>query len=536
MKKTISIHLMGINFLLEENAYELVRNYLDRLQESLRNSKDQQEISQDVELRIAELASQILTEQKKQVLTLEEMQQILATLGQPEEFLEEDETNEIPRPGTGFTDPSGSRRLFRDPQEGLLGGVCTGLAAYFRVDVVLIRILFVVAAFFAGFAVAAYLILWVVVPAVSSNLERLQMQGRPVNLGNLKDEFNDAIQRGRRNSRNFENEIRDPNSPVRQRMDLIWGFAKRIIGLGFLILGGIFLIFVIYFSFVDISLLPFNDSEHILSLDEVGELFLVDRQNAFNLWISLLIAGIVSVLLLMLNGASLLFSIRSKWKRPVRLALIIILIISIGSAVLQGIRTGRDFAINGEVEHKIGDVRDSILTVQIHSDYRNDFVKNDNDFGHNAFEVSGNDLVEGGIDVYYAASTDSLFHVYAEYSARGETHQKAVQRSTDIRHAISISGQILTISPHYKFPKKDKMRDQSVRLIIQIPPHGKVDFPDQQVTTRQVNDWGFIRKNEQYEHYPNDETEEEDSDASDEAYTGEAGTMQIKTKTITVTR
>lgn len=507
MKKTISIHLTGFNFLLEEDAYELVKNYLDRLKESLRNSKDQQEICEDVELRIAELATEVLTEQKKQVLTYAEMQQILATLGQPEEFLD-DAGDEIPWSENTTNNDNGSKRLFRDPEMGLLGGVCTGLAAYFRLDVVLIRILFVVAAFFAGFAVAAYLILWIVVPAVRTNLERLKMQGRPVNIENLKEEFNDAAQRVRKNSRNFENELRNPNSPFRQRLQTLTDLLKRVIGLALLVFGCFLLIMVIYFSFIDMSMLPFNNSENIMTLDEIGDLILADKTNAFYLWLSILIAGIALVLSMLLTGATLLFNLRSKWTRPIHFVLGIAIVVGIVSASLQGIRTGRDFAINGEIEYKIGDVQGSLLTVQIQSDYRSDVVRSNHDFEHNVFEVSGTDFVEGGIDVYYANSTDSLFHVYAEYSARGETKQKAIQRSKDIRHTIDISGQVLRISPHFKFPKKDKLRDQSVRLIIQIPPQGKVAFPDKEIMPHQVDEWGFIRKNEQYEHYGEDPDED----------------------------
>jgi uncharacterized membrane protein len=141
MKKTINIHLSGIAFIVEEEAYESVKSYLDRLSKSLQNSPDSDEICADVEARVAELAAKYLSD-KKQILTLENMQEILKTLGDPEEYIENSE-DEPETKKDKKTNKINERRLFRDLENASIAGVCSGLANYFSIDVIVVRILFV---------------------------------------------------------------------------------------------------------------------------------------------------------------------------------------------------------------------------------------------------------------------------------------------------------------------------------------------------------------------------------------------------------
>ena len=90
MKKTVSVNIKGINFLIEEDAYELLQDYLDRLSQTLKNVEGSKEIVEDVELRIAELCSSKLSESKT-VIELEDIESIIAALGNPEDYVEEDD-------------------------------------------------------------------------------------------------------------------------------------------------------------------------------------------------------------------------------------------------------------------------------------------------------------------------------------------------------------------------------------------------------------------------------------------------------------
>ena len=306
MKKTISIHLVGSNFLVEEDAYELVKNYLDRLNESLKKSPDKKEICEDVELRIAELATAYLSE-KKQVVTFDEMSTIIATLGQPEDFLEDEIPGEKDEKTAEKIFSKKERRLFRDTENSVIAGICSGLAAYFNIDTVVLRIIFILLGFAGGFIIPFYIIMWFIVPKAKTNIDRLQMQGKPINLENLKDEFQEATNRFSKSSKKFEREISDKDSPLRQKITHFSSFFTKMIGAAFLIFGSILLVGLLNFTFVDWEVLHIEKNGFQLNFNQFCELFIVNETSAFYLWIGILISGLGVASLLLLQGVKLIF-------------------------------------------------------------------------------------------------------------------------------------------------------------------------------------------------------------------------------------
>ncbi len=503
MKKTISIHLLGSNFLVEEDAYELVKNYLDRLNDSLRNSPDRKEICEDVELRIAELATAYLSE-KKQVVTFEEMSTIINTLGQPEDFLEdeiagekEDKTNEK---SSEKKFSKKERRLFRDTENSVIAGVCSGLAAYFKIDTVVLRIIFILLGFAGGFIIPFYIIMWFIVPSAKTNIDRLQMQGKPINLENLKDEFEDAAQRFSKTSKKFERDITDSESPLRQKITQLSSVFTKIIGAAFLIFGSILLIGLLTFTFVDWDILHIEKNGFQLNFNQFCDLFIVNDSSAFNLWIGILITGLCIVSLMFIQGARLIFQLKSKWIKIVKIVLFIIAIVGIEMIVYEGIQTGGDFANRGEFEQVIGPDSTNVLTVEILGKNILDNIHNDEDFDFEGFQILENEIIQSGISINYALSEDSLFHIYVEYSAFGKTNSIANQRSKNIKHSISLENHNLKISPNYSYSVKDKIRGQTVMLKIAIPAGKSVQFRNAIVHAEDFKDSGFINRHGEYEH------------------------------------
>ena len=151
MKKTTSIHIKGMNFLFEEDAYELLQDYMDRLNHGLRNEKGNKEIVEDIELRIAELCTSILND-KKQVIEIEDIKSILETLGDPSQYIDEEESSKTTFSKEPFDGAKNKdRHLFRDVDNATIAGVCAGIANYFKIDVVIIRALFILLFLFGGF-------------------------------------------------------------------------------------------------------------------------------------------------------------------------------------------------------------------------------------------------------------------------------------------------------------------------------------------------------------------------------------------------
>lgn len=166
MKKTVSVNIKGMNFLIEEDAYELLQDYMNRLSHGLRNEKGSKEIIEDIELRIAELCSTKLTD-RKQVIEIEDIESILVTLGDPSQYIEDDSESTETFTSTereSSSSRSSEKRLFRDLDNAAIAGVCSGIANFLNIDVVIVRAIFVIVFMFAGFGLPLYVILWIIVP------------------------------------------------------------------------------------------------------------------------------------------------------------------------------------------------------------------------------------------------------------------------------------------------------------------------------------------------------------------------------------
>ncbi len=191
MKTTITVNLSGMLFNIEEEAFKLLKKYLDRITGYFKDQNEAKEILNDIESRIAELLRERLSK-TREVVTIEDVEYIISVLGEPEEIgaAGEEETNSN---SNSSANSYSSRRMYRDPDNKVLGGVCGGIGAYFHVDPVIIRVVFVLAFLGFGFGIVIYIILWIVIPEAITPLQKCEMRGDPINLsniaGNVKNEF-----------------------------------------------------------------------------------------------------------------------------------------------------------------------------------------------------------------------------------------------------------------------------------------------------------------------------------------------------------
>ena len=198
MKKTYNINLGGIVFHIDEDAYDLLDKYLSNLRIHFSKEEGAEEIVHDMELRISELFSERLNE-KKQVITLTDVEEIIAQMGKPEEFSEDttQETNEY------IKEEKTPKRLFRDPDNKVIGGVCSGIAAYLGWDVTAVRIIFIALALpfilngslILNGVVIAYIIAWIIIPAANTAAEKLSMKGMQVNVENIGKTVTDGFEK-----------------------------------------------------------------------------------------------------------------------------------------------------------------------------------------------------------------------------------------------------------------------------------------------------------------------------------------------------
>ena len=169
MKKTVDVEIAGLDFILRVDAYELLANYLEEMESVFSSLPEKQEIVDDIESRIAE---ELMTISKKtKIIHPDHILMILDKIGQPEEIhhmlneFDYDKKVDL------------EAQLYRDPENTIIAGVCSGIAAYFGLDPVIVRIFFILFTLLWGVGVLVYLILWMVVPKAQTPLQKMQMHG-----------------------------------------------------------------------------------------------------------------------------------------------------------------------------------------------------------------------------------------------------------------------------------------------------------------------------------------------------------------------
>jgi len=225
MKKTNTINLGGIIFHIEEDAFVRLRNYLNAIRSHFSTSEGQDEILTDIESRIAE----IFQEKKINIITSVQVDDVIAIMGKPEEYGDEEETE------FSETQPvkKKTKKVFRHPDDKVLGGVCGGLGAYFNVDPILFRLGFLFTIIIGGFGLLVYLILWLIAPLADSASDHLEMHGEPITAESIGKTVASKIE---------ENVSSDNQSIVRKILSgfgTIFGFLIELIKDGFTVLGKI---------------------------------------------------------------------------------------------------------------------------------------------------------------------------------------------------------------------------------------------------------------------------------------------------------
>lgn len=233
MKTTEKISLGGFAFVVESDAYEALESYLSEIRECFRNDNSADEIVDDIEVRIAEILKEKYIE--GMVVNLGMIDEIRKRIGDPKELAGQDETDpqveeELPKQSRRRS--LRDKRLYRNIDDRVLGGVCSGLGLYFNIDKAIFRMFFLIA-FCLGFfqipgivtlPLIVYLILWIAMPAARTVEQKCELSGKPMDLKDFRDSEN-----------RFSREIRETaKSPAIRTIGRIMGM---IIGIIFIIIG-----------------------------------------------------------------------------------------------------------------------------------------------------------------------------------------------------------------------------------------------------------------------------------------------------------
>lgn len=497
MKKTLSIHLGRQLFVIEEDAYDRLQAYLKKLEVSLANESGITEIVEDIEMRFAELLTQYLGE-TRQVVTIGDIEKAIASLGEPEEITEE---TEQPKQTQAASDSNGQKRMYRDVDNGMLGGLCSGLAAYLGIDPVIVRVIFVIF-LFMGFGFLLYIILWVIIPSAKTPSERLQMKGKPVNIDTLKEEFEKTAGRLKNDTINAANKFKNNNQHLTSQAANVLRFIGKIFGV-FLIAGA--LIWLIIFSLVVsgiIDVVPMTGDQNFASLYEFLHLVSPVNKSFSLIWMGILLVGFASPLLSIAFGVRLLIGRVNKYYKLNYIILPTIICIGVILGFMGAINSARDYEVYSEVENQhLAMNLDELQLKELPIIVNNRRIVSTG--GIDFISVQNNQIMEHGVHVRYRESNDSLFHVSQVFSAHGIDRTAAQKRSMHVKHQLHVEGNKLMVDPYYSFPLKDGLRNQEIEVIIEVPKGKKFFINDMEVKVDDKEYVGVMYADEEFEAYEN---------------------------------
>lgn len=222
MNKTINITIGGLIFHIEEDAYQKLSRYLEDIKDHLDASLDKNEIITDIESNIAEKFSAI-TDDKKQVINISDIDELIKVLGTLEDFDQSREDQAETQKSTE-TQEKRPKKIYRNPDDVIIAGVCSGLAAYFGIDPIILRLIFILSIFFGGSGVIVYIVLWIVMPEAKTATQKLEMHGDPVTLAGIEQTIKSGVEKIQSNGRG----------------EKISNAFRKIISLPFLILKSLF--------------------------------------------------------------------------------------------------------------------------------------------------------------------------------------------------------------------------------------------------------------------------------------------------------
>lgn len=488
MKKTLTINISGSIFHIDEDAYDQLQSYLRTISSHYGSSEEGREIITDIEARIAEIFQDKLST-KDQVVNTEMVEETITIMGKPEEIFATDEENtEEEKTEAGpVSNGKRKRRLYRDPDHRVLGGVSSGLASYFGIDVVVIRLLFAILFFLGGgFSFPLYVILWIAVPKAVTTTQKLEMKGKKVNVSNIEESIKDEYKEVKES---FE-KIRDKSGPhVRDGFDRVIDFlgtALRLVlkvviillGVGFVFAG-----FVTLLSFIG-SMIFANSffgplSEFHFPGSTFPHLFL-DGTSITLFTIGIIMVVGIPLMLLIFAGLKLLFNFKTNNKiigfsALAAWLLAIILLISLSFSQVKGyMHSSTRHSENHEIKAFNND------TLYLKSTDNVDFNFYDEHVSLDQIKIiidNDQEIMVGKPTLDIEKSYTDKFEIRLRKKSRGKTTDMAIDNAESIAYKWNQKDSLITFNQFFTLPTDSKWRKQRLHITMKIP-EGKVIYLD----------------------------------------------------------
>ncbi|HSP39932.1 MAG TPA: PspC domain-containing protein [Gillisia sp.] len=485
MNKTVNINLAGIFFHIDETAYAKLQHYLDAIKRSLSNTQGQEEIIADIEARIAELFNEKI-KTDRQVIGVKEVDEVIAVLGQPEDYMLDEEIFED-EPVYTKRKISG-KQLFRDTEHSYVGGVSSGLGHYLGIGAVWVRLLWIVLTLLSsGAFILIYIALWIFVPEAKTTADKLSMRGEEVNISNIERKIREGFEDVSGKMKNVDYE--KYGSQARS------GASNAAKGVG----SGILFLLNIFVKLIGIFILLVAGTALIglfIGLFTVGTFGIIDapwtdyiEMAAIGapLWLlSLLIFFAVSIpfFFLFILGLKILVSKLKTIGTTAKLVLLGIWLLSIIGLAVIGIQQATQRAFDGEVVITETLPITSQDTLYLAMQYDSQYTSGINRGSVTIKYDEGDNKVMYSTDVRLVVKStkDSIGRIEIVKMADGSDFRDARDRAERINYNTTFSDGKLSLDSFLTSDAKNHFREQEVRVTIYLP-EGSTLYADSNISS-----------------------------------------------------
>jgi phage shock protein PspC (stress-responsive transcriptional regulator) len=490
MNKTVNINLAGTFFHIDEDAFGKLQRYLQAIKKSLTEPQGSDEIMRDIETRIAELFSEKV-ETKSQVISVKELDEVIAVMGQPEDYMVDEELFEETPPNAARSRntryETSYKQLFRDVDNKFLSGVSSGLAHYLRIDALWVRLLWILITFItSGLAIPVYILMWILVPAAVTTSDKLKMTGEPINISNIEKKFKEGYD-------NVADKVKNADYD-KYGQKVKSGTSSFFTGLGnvllvilkiFVKMFGLFLIFVSICVLIGLVVGLFTVGTFDLwgSGEMMDYVAAVVETSTTPIWLisllSLLAVGIPFFVLLIL-GLKIMFNNLKSIGTPAKIILAVLWFLSIIGILIFGVRMTTEKAYDDSV---IIEKSLNIKTGDTLNLYMNANKLYDNEvFRDGGFEIKYNDKEEkviysNDIRLIVKSTRDSIAKLSVEKMAEGNSFLNAKKRAEAINYNYIFENNTLRLDGYFITDLENRYRDQEVEITLYLPI-GSILFAD----------------------------------------------------------
>jgi phage shock protein PspC (stress-responsive transcriptional regulator) len=504
MNRTVTINISGIIFHIEEDAFEKLSKYLTTIRGYFNKAEGGSEIMSDIEARIAEML-QSKTSPIKQVVLMSDVEYVMDSMGKPEEFAGDSNENTSSendsKENTNTSNEPIKKRLYRDGDSKVVGGVCSGIAAYFDIDVVWIRIAMALLTFAFGMSLWVYLILWIAIPEAKTTAEKLAMKGERADINNIskavKEEADQLKKRMEKYGDDFKNMAADsrlaPLNTIEKVVDF-FGNVLTSIGRVLLKIVGVFMVIIGIIFFLGLSSSVFGLS-FIADGSSVGEwvdLLLLDGQDFYLGILGIVMFAGVPIIMLIYGGVKILFKTKYS-NRWVNLSAGIIWLIGFLLTLYIIGKTLSDFNKTAKVRENFNVVQKDVLFLKMHETPVNSNELHDSDDdeegernyhrhsrGDNDYMIESKNKMKyllGHAQLNIIKSQSGKIEIVIVKEAKGANKFTATERAKNISYILSQTDSLIEFDNLFKVNNADKFRFQDLSIIVKLPV-GKTIYLD----------------------------------------------------------